>query len=279
MKNITSSLARTILFFILLRGDVVGIAHSNKSISEIYNGTTPITSVYRGYDLIWGMGSGEFGVIYGNSIQSGVPSASAPIPYKSVGDLVTSGSYAGLYAIKGDIRSSSGSKKGSLIAYIKEPLRRVGNVADELCTDGTIIRNICAQRISIVRTSSNFINGFTATPLRSPKNQLIFSTIAKSTSTLPSSANRGYAVAINSSLSQIMVGPQPQFSIANTNDIPRSAEIINAYNYFNDNAAYVYYAMKDSVEESASLINVPCPILDTDTITWNTEVIPIYERS
>lgn len=89
----------------------MAIFKNGKSVSAIFKGTTPIIKLYKGTQLIWQLvqeviktlvgipplsftSNGEDLVdykIYGNSIQDGVPTPSAPIEIQSVGELTENG--------------------------------------------------------------------------------------------------------------------------------------------------------------------------------------------
>ena len=91
-------------------------------------GIPPISFKADGKPLIsWG--------IAGNMVQDGTPSPDAPITPQELGDLVASGEHAGQYAIPiscGDTQT----------VYLAEPLRKIGEYADEISSSDTANRKI-----------------------------------------------------------------------------------------------------------------------------------------
>lgn len=75
-------------------------------------------------------------IITGDMEQSGTPSTSTPVYPVEVGDLVASGDYAGKYAIPITVGGSTQT------IYLNEPLRKFGDYADTLNSDGTVTRRI-----------------------------------------------------------------------------------------------------------------------------------------
>jgi len=66
--------------------------------------------------------------IYGSSVQNGTPTPDAPIEVQSVGDLVTSGEYAGKYKIP--VSLTQGETVKTTDIYLDAPLRRIGDYTD-----------------------------------------------------------------------------------------------------------------------------------------------------
>ena len=66
--------------------------------------------------------------IYGNSVQEGTPSPDAPAQVLSVGDLVTTGDYAGKYKIPVTVTCGETTKTTEI--YLDAPLRKIGEYAD-----------------------------------------------------------------------------------------------------------------------------------------------------
>lgn len=79
--------------------------------------------------------------ILGNSYQDGVPDPEHPVEVQCVGDLVTSGEHAGEYVIP--VMVSDGTNTQTYPIYLSEPLRRIGDYADEIdFKAGTVTRRI-----------------------------------------------------------------------------------------------------------------------------------------
>ena len=74
--------------------------------------------------------------ITGDMEQSGTPSTSTPAYPVEVGELVASGEYVGKYAIPITVGGSTQT------IYLNEPLRKFGDYADTLNSDGTVTRKI-----------------------------------------------------------------------------------------------------------------------------------------
>lgn len=74
--------------------------------------------------------------ITGDMSQTGTPSTSTPVYPVEVGDLVASGEHAGEYAITMEIGGTTKT------IYLDEPLRKIGNYADTIDSDGTVTRKI-----------------------------------------------------------------------------------------------------------------------------------------
>lgn len=74
--------------------------------------------------------------ITGDMEQSGTPSTSTQIYPQEVGDLVASGTHAGEYAIPITVGGETQT------IYLDEPLRKIGNYADIVESDGTVTRKI-----------------------------------------------------------------------------------------------------------------------------------------
>lgn len=74
--------------------------------------------------------------ISGDMSQTGTPSTSTPVYPQEVGDLVASGEHAGEYAITMEIGGTTKT------IYIDEPLRKIGNYADTIDSDGAVTRKI-----------------------------------------------------------------------------------------------------------------------------------------
>ena len=74
--------------------------------------------------------------IYGNMTQNGTPTPSDPIFPAACGDLTAAGAYAGKYAVP---ITCGGETK---TVYLDEPLRKIGDYADEVKSDGTAVRKI-----------------------------------------------------------------------------------------------------------------------------------------
>ena len=74
--------------------------------------------------------------IAGNMVQTGTPAPDAPITPEECGDLVTTGDHAGEYAIPVTITGTTTP------IYLSEPLRRIGDYADTVSSDGVVTRRI-----------------------------------------------------------------------------------------------------------------------------------------
>ena len=74
--------------------------------------------------------------ISGSMTQTGTPIPTTPIYPTEVGDLVESGEHAGEYAITMEIGGTTKT------VYLAEPLRKIGDVADTVDSDGTVTRRI-----------------------------------------------------------------------------------------------------------------------------------------
>lgn len=72
--------------------------------------------------------------IAGNMVQTGTPTPDAPVTPQECGDLVESGEHAGQYAIPLSLSPTP--------IYLPEPLRRIGDYADEVSSDGAVTRRI-----------------------------------------------------------------------------------------------------------------------------------------
>lgn len=83
-------------------------------------------------------------IIYGNSIQNGIPSSDNPIEIQSVGDLIidTSDSNYGKYRISIKLTNKNEESK-TIDIYLDEPLRKVGDSADYIdFRTGKLVRKI-----------------------------------------------------------------------------------------------------------------------------------------
>lgn len=74
--------------------------------------------------------------ITGDMSQTGTPSTSTPVYPFEVGDLVASGAHSGEYAIPITVGGETQT------IYLDEPLRKIGNYADTIDSDGTVTRKI-----------------------------------------------------------------------------------------------------------------------------------------
>lgn len=101
---------------------------SRNAVKEL-EGVPPLIFTANGQDII------SYS-IRGNMEQNGIPDRSAPIQPDECGDLITSGEHAGEYAIP--ITSADTTKH----IYLSEPLRKIGDYADTVGSDGTVTRRI-----------------------------------------------------------------------------------------------------------------------------------------
>ena len=74
--------------------------------------------------------------ISGNMVQTGTPTPSAPITPEECGNLVESGEHAGEYAVPIALAGQTQT------VYLSEPLRKIGDYADTVASDGTVTRRI-----------------------------------------------------------------------------------------------------------------------------------------
>lgn len=74
--------------------------------------------------------------IAGNMVQTGTPTPDAPIVPQECGDLVTTGDHAGQYAIPITLAGQTQT------VYLSDPLRKIGDYADNAEQGGTITRKI-----------------------------------------------------------------------------------------------------------------------------------------
>lgn len=83
-------------------------------------------------------------LISGNTVQDGTPSPHEPAPLRSVGDfanIFVDDGIAAAYRIDLAVENEGGEKSAFLLTYTREPLRKVGDFADEL-ENGTVTRRI-----------------------------------------------------------------------------------------------------------------------------------------
>ena len=93
------------------------------------SGVPPITFTAKGTAL-------SAYSVTGNMTQTGTPTPSQPIVPEECGDLVTTGEHAGEFAIP---LSVSGT---DYPLYLSEPLRKIGDYADTVASDGVVTRRI-----------------------------------------------------------------------------------------------------------------------------------------
>ena len=74
--------------------------------------------------------------IVANMTQSGAPSTASPSIPQQFGDLVTTGTHAGEYEIPITVGGSTKT------IYLDQPLRKIGDYADTISSDGTVTRRI-----------------------------------------------------------------------------------------------------------------------------------------
>lgn len=112
-------------------------------VSEVYGGLNDTEPIFYKTQTISGTAPISFKAlgtpltgwrIAGQMTQTGTPTESDPIYPEECGDLVTSGEYAGKYAIP---ITCGGETK---TVYLDEPLRKIGNYQDTVDADGTVTR-------------------------------------------------------------------------------------------------------------------------------------------
>ena len=139
------------------------IMKNNKRVGFIYNDSYNIDKVYHGEDLVFTQGfiREQTGVpplttsyqaigkdlmtyrIYGNTVQNGVPTPSAPVAIQNLGDLVTTSGDPNYGKYKIAVNISDGIDTTTINIYLNAPLRKIGDYADYInFSTGKVYRRI-----------------------------------------------------------------------------------------------------------------------------------------
>lgn len=105
--------------------------------------------------------------ITGNLTRSETPIPTTPVYPSEVGTLVEEGEHAGQYAIVVSMNEQSET------IYLDEPLRKIGDYADVLNSDGTVTRKIAKHVFTGQETLTNSASAVSYTPKGSDSNTLL----------------------------------------------------------------------------------------------------------
>ena len=142
--------------------------------------------------------------------------------------------------------------------YLSEPIRKIGEYADTISSDGVVTRRINKQAITELANRDNFNGGYTIDFASPCGSNTVLSNIAISTSSLPTAANRQGKVFTNSGRSYIGFGSQSEFPIANTSGYPTTGEKSAFTSYISTHEVYVWYVLATPITEQ-----IQFPEIDT----------------
>lgn len=157
--------------------------------------------------------------------------------------------------------------------YLNEPLRKIGDYADTINSDGTVTRRISKQAITELANRDNFNGGYTVEFSSPCGSNTVLSNIAISTSSLPTAANRQGKVFTNSGRTYIGFGSQPEFPIANTSGYPTTDEKAAFLSYISTHEVYVWYVLATPTTEQVTIPTLT-PADGNDTLTVGTTLAP-----
>ena len=205
--------------------------------------------------------------ISGDMAQNGTPTPDAPIMPQECGNLVESGEHAGEYAVPIIVGGQTQT------VYLSEPLRKIGDYADTVSSDGTVTRRIYKQAITALANTDNFNGGYTIYPDATIGFNTVLSNIAISTSSLPQASERAGKVFSNTARSRLGFGSQPEFPIANPNSSPTTAEK-NAFTaYLSTHEVYIWYVLQTPTTEQITAPTLT-PEKGSNTLSIGTTMQP-----
>lgn len=225
--------------------------------TETMTGSAPLM-----YDSYPGRLTGY--TILGNSFQNGTPTPEDPVEVQSWGDLVTTGEHAGEFAIP--IVISDGTNSQTANIYLDEPLRKIGNYADEIdFKAGTVTRRIR----EVVLTGSETIDDSAGRWI--VRAGLINSVPYIGKSTHFRNKSGGTVTWFDNAFS--IDGNSIFFGVTEMFDSMNAFKQLLTDSYTDGNPVTVYYASTRPITESVTLPQIPT-ISGQNTLSFGTALQP-----
>ena len=210
--------------------------------------------------------------ILADMTQSGEPSTSSVVYPQEFGDLVESGARAGEYAIKIEVGGTTKT------IYLDEPLRKIGDYADSIESDGTVTRKIA--KIEFDGSESwSYTSGMHKLPFNSTGSPTYLRELAliAACSHYKAIANQPQANLLDGELT-FLVSSSGANNLYIKDDSQADTTAFEAYLAAQHDAGTpvsVWYVMAEETTES-----VVCPELTltkgSNTLTFNTTVQPSF---
>ena len=157
--------------------------------------------------------------------------------------------------------------------YLSEPLRKIGDYADTINSDGTVTRKVYRFKVTQASNTNNFENAFTVDVPKGAAIQTIISNIAVSTDSLPVYADRGGKVFLNSAKVYIGFGAASDFPVAYTNHNPTAQEIAVFNDFVSSHDVYVWYVLETPETETVTTPTIT-PTSGNNTLSVDTTLAP-----
>lgn len=206
------------------------------------------------------------GYIEGNMVVTGTPSPSSVATVQEFGEFVTSGQYAGMYAIPVNVGGSTTN------IYLSQPLRKIGDKVDKLefsGTSGTVTRYLWKK----VFVGTESLGATTSAISYVPESPYVQEVYSECVSTHYVFFDGSYSAAPNDSIYTRGGNGKAIFFKSSYGNDTSAAQTYFAQQYANGTPVTVWYSLATPITETVTIPTIT-PSVGSNTLTLGTAISP-----